>query len=415
MTIQEFWLGFVNYINASALYIVMLLGRSAFLSLPVLLAVLVLRRTVFKKAVFLKGMLWCLFLPLPFIGKMRFFYESSIGIRLFVWWHNLCVKQYWIDWIYLLGIAVFGIYMVYRRRKLYRFVSGLRRQQIGNTELFICDRSVTPFTTGIFHPRIVIPELMVKGFSLEELQVILLHEKVHIRLGHLWVYTLWDILRALLWVNPLLTVCTRYLKEDMEEICDRVAIQRSGETAYDYGRLLLNSLCLLGDESIDAPVAFAGEQEYQSIKERIKRVAYFKPYRKSAAIISVMGSVLIVLGLFVGIRKLSYPNYMERMDISICDMEFHLWELGSQEQLQDVITIDHGYVYIQRDVWQELLQEQGIKEDTYYVSFGGYMKLPGIGGGGNAVYVDAGNEEEVLVIPYFNNDTVLWTWLFKML
>lgn len=415
MTIQEYWMGFANFLNASALYLVMLLGRSVMLSLPVLLAVLLLRRTVFQKRVFLKGMLWCLFLPLPFIGKMRFFYESIPGIRCFIWWHNLCVDHYWVNWLYLLGMTVFGMYILYRRRKLYRFVSSLRKEQAGDTEIFICDRAVTPFTAGVCRPRIVVPEIIRKDFNPKDLEVILLHEKTHIRLGHLWFYTLWDILRILLWVNPLLTICTKYLREDMEEICDRVVIQRSRETAYDYGKLLLNSLRVLGDEAIDTPAAFAGEREYQSIKSRMVQVADFKPYRKSAAVISAVSCVLMVIGIFFGIRQFSYPNYTERMDISIYNMDVQSWELGSQSQFQDVISIDDGFVYIRQDAWNRVLQERGIEEDGYYISFGGYLKLPGIGGGGNAVYVETGTEEELLVIPYFNNDKIIWTRLFKML
>lgn len=415
MTIQEFWLGFVHFLNASAMYIVMLLGRSAFLSVPVLFVVLLLRRTVCREKAFLKGMLWCLFLPLPFMGRMRFFYETGIGVRLFIWWHELCVKHYWIGWIYLLGIAAFGIYIIYRRRRLYRFVSALRRERLGDTELFICDRNVTPFTTGLLRPRIVIPEVMAKDFRSEELQVVLLHEKIHICFGHLWVYTVWDILRVLLWINPLLTVCTRYLKEDMEDICDRAAIQRSGAAACDYGRLLLKSLRLLGNESVDVPAAFAGEREYQRIKDRMRKIVHFKPYRKTAAVISTLCCVLVVAGLFYRIWQVSYPVYLERMDISICDPDFQLRKIGDQEELRDVITIEDGYVCIRRDAWKELLQMQGITADTYYVSFGGYMKLPGVGGGGNAVYVDMNEAEEMMTIPYFNNDTVLWTRLFKLL
>ncbi len=415
MTIQEFWSGFANFLNAGCLYLVMLLGRSAISSLPVLLTVLLLRKTVFKRTVFLKGILWCLFLPLPFVGKMRFFYENRMGVRLFAWWHDLCIEHHWIGWLYLLGIAGLGCYIFCRRRRLYRFVSGLRRETTAGRELFICDRPVTPFTTGLFRPRIVMPEVLVKDFRAEELRMILLHETTHIRLGHLWIYALWDMLRVLLWINPLLTICTGYLREDLEAICDRVTIQRSGAKAYDYGRLLLNSLRLLGDERVDTMAAFAGEQEYRSIRNRIKQVAAFQPYRKPTAVISILGCILLVFGLLFGIRQLSYPVYVEREDVSIWDTKFHLQEIGSQDQLRDVLIIDDGYVYIKRDAWRKVLQEQGVETDTCYVSFGGYLKLPGIGGGGNAVYVDLEEAEEILVIPYFNNDRVLWTRLFKLL
>ncbi|TGY98237.1 hypothetical protein E5329_00165 [Petralouisia muris] len=46
----------------------------------------------------------------------------------------------------------------------------------------------------------------------------ILHEKIHIRLGHLWFYFLWDLLRCLLWPNPFLTLCTGYFRQDLEDI-----------------------------------------------------------------------------------------------------------------------------------------------------------------------------------------------------
>lgn len=47
---------------------------------------------------------------------------------------------------------------------------------------------VTPSTMGVFRHKIVIPEIILKEYSREELQTILLHEKTHIRLGHLLFY-----------------------------------------------------------------------------------------------------------------------------------------------------------------------------------------------------------------------------------
>lgn len=64
------------------------------------------------------------------------------------------------------------------------------------------------------------PEVILKEYDQKEFQAILLHEKTHIRLGHLLCYFLWDILRVLLWLNPFLGIGTKYFREDMEEICD---------------------------------------------------------------------------------------------------------------------------------------------------------------------------------------------------
>ncbi len=51
----------------------------------------------------------------------------------------------------------------------------------------------------------------------------------------------------------------RYLKEDMEDICDRVTIQKGGSTAYEYGQVLLKSVKLLKAEGVEISAAFAGE------------------------------------------------------------------------------------------------------------------------------------------------------------
>ncbi len=37
------------------------------------------------------------------------------------------------------------------------------------------------------------------------------------------------ILRALYWVNPFLTIFQKQFRADMEDVCDRVCIQSSGE------------------------------------------------------------------------------------------------------------------------------------------------------------------------------------------
>lgn len=65
---------------------------------------------------------------------------------------------------------------------------------------------------------VCLPEVILQDYDRKELRTILLHEKTHIRLGHLWCYLLWDILRILLWLNPFLSTGMKYFREDMEEM-----------------------------------------------------------------------------------------------------------------------------------------------------------------------------------------------------
>ena len=69
---------------------------------------------------------------------------------------------------------------------------------VDGTVVRVARLPVTPFAAGILKPVIVMPKVILQTYSTAEIQTILLHEKMHIRLCHLLFYALWDIQRALL-------------------------------------------------------------------------------------------------------------------------------------------------------------------------------------------------------------------------
>lgn len=94
-----------------------------------------------------------------------------------------------------------------------------KREALG-TCIYVTKMPVSPSAIGIFRPKIIMPEVILKKYDQEDLQTILLHEKTHIQLGHLLFYFLWDILRITLWLNPFLTIGTRYSAEKKEELAE---------------------------------------------------------------------------------------------------------------------------------------------------------------------------------------------------
>lgn len=125
MNLEMYW----QFINFCFVYLTTLLGRSVLCSYLILLAVLLLRQTALKRAVFKKGFLWSLFILAPFVGKLKLFYENPFAkayhlaqdwpgaghmavypaaalnflTKIFYQWGNLCVAQPWICRIYLFG------------------------------------------------------------------------------------------------------------------------------------------------------------------------------------------------------------------------------------------------------------------------------------------------------------------------
>lgn len=80
---QELGPSWIGNLNFYFVYLVILLGRSVLVSYLVLVLIVLLRRTGFRKTVFAKGMLWCLLFPVLFVGKLRLFYEHPFLARVF--------------------------------------------------------------------------------------------------------------------------------------------------------------------------------------------------------------------------------------------------------------------------------------------------------------------------------------------
>ena len=278
--IEWHFLNALTILNDCVIYFCIQLGRCVLFSFPAVALVLILRATILKKAVFLRGVVWSIFLIVPFLGKLKLFYENMLICRLFMWWNNICMEYWQVRYGYLIGMIITASRIIWKHKKLHRLVSRMEKSSIDGQEIYINEMAVTPFTTGLIHTRTAVPKVILQNFQTEELKVILFHERTHTRLGHLWYYLLWDIIRVLLWLNPFLTVCRRLFKEDMEDVCDRVTIQKSSKTAYEYGMLLLKCVKLLRSENMGLSATFAGEKDYRDTKQRFVRIASFTPYKK---------------------------------------------------------------------------------------------------------------------------------------
>ncbi len=413
MTVWEFGENVISFFNLSSVYYVIQLLKCVQISFVVFAIVFLLRRTLAKNRVFLKGALWSLFIPVLFAGKIKFFYENTIGILWFSWWNEICKIHIWINWLYLCGILVYAIWLFSKKKKLKKMVAGMEQRKIANTLFYVTKMPVTPSTIGLFRPRIVMPEVILKEYTEEELRIILLHEKTHIRQGHLFFYFLWDILRVLLWLNPLLTTGTKFFREDLEEICDWATIQKSGGKAYGYGQLLLKSMKILQaeKEEFNMFATFAGDKEYRNIRHRVIKIAKYRPYKGIASVSLMAVSVLCMMGVIVWIKACSYGRYNEN------DVLFTYGYDGKEvtffdnnDCLQQMISYDDSYVYVDREAFENYLYRNNATGEICIV-FGGFYKLPGVGGTGCSCYYEFGSKDQTVKIPY---ESPMSDWRVKL-
>ncbi len=413
------WSQFWSFINGCAIYYALQLVRCVIFSFALIGLVMLLRRTLFSKLIFAKGMLWALFLLIPFLGKMKLFYENVLVVKATGWMTGSIMTYTWIAHIYMAGIWISFFYIFGKRIRLQRIVSRMKKQFLGGKLIFITDMNVTPFTVGLIRPKIVLPKVMVDSYSGEEIEAIIRHEQTHIRLGHLWCYFAWDILRCLLWLNPFLTFCQRYFRADMEDMCDRVCIQNSGKTAQEYGQLLLKTLKLLRTEqnNISSVVTYAGEKDFEDIKRRMGKIAHFRSYRKVLCRSMAFVAAALLCIAFVGIGSISYARCNELDDILVYEYNpenGNAVVLDSSNRMQQMISYDDDYVYVDRAAFETFLSEKNAGREIYIV-FGGFQKLPGIGGGGESCLYQVNSDERIVMLPYEKAKDSWSMALFKML
>ncbi len=126
----------------------------------------------------------------------------------------------------------------------------------------------TPFVLGIFRPVVYLP----LGLSERDREMVLAHEKAHLKRRDNWIKPLAFMLLAVHWFNPLVWVAYVLLCRDIESACDERVLRDMGrEERRAYSAALLN--CSVRPRMIGAcPLAF-GEL---SVKGRIKSVLNYK-------------------------------------------------------------------------------------------------------------------------------------------
>ncbi len=408
------WRQLASLINFCAAYYTTQLVRCAAFSFVLIGLVMLLRKIHFSERTFLRGMSWALFLVIPFLGRLKMFYENAAVLK--ATWRITAVTASWLwgDRIYMAGILVTAICIFGKRIRLQRTVSGMEKVMFENVRIYVTDMNITPFTVGLLKPKIVLPKVMADSYSKDELKSVIQHEQTHIRLGHLWFGFAWDMLRCLLWINPLLTVFQKHFRADMEDICDRVCIQSSRRTAHEYGMVLLKTMKLLRSESETAPpsVTYVGEREFADMKRRMGEIAGFRPYRKKLCVGMVATAFLMIAAMLLAVHTHSYARCNESRDILVGNYDGEPQVISyDTEELSQMISYDDRYVYVERQAFEDFLEENNAEGEIWIV-FGGFYKLPGLAGIAESCIYESSSKDRIIQIPY---ESIRNYWYYELL
>lgn len=281
----------------------------------------------------------------------------------------------------------------------------LARWYLGRVRVYISDDGISPFCGGIFRPYIVMPDLYLEPAG-EEIQhltkqgkVLLCHELLHLKYGHILWINLFALLRIYWWFNPLVYLCERGLQQDMEKACDEGCLYYTDTSEQEYGRMLLAMAA--GRETLQPAGAatFLKDRDYHSLKSRISNLkgkSERKRYQTVHKAIGLGCAVMLVLGV-LAVGATSYPRYTRMTELSLYDENLHLICNDSPE-LRAAVQVVDGYLQIDPERMDVCLAQLEAEGEYIYLSYDTIMKVPGAGGGGNVGMIALGDYEDIFYL-----------------
>jgi beta-lactamase regulating signal transducer with metallopeptidase domain len=192
--------------------------------------------------------------------------------------------------IWIAGVAaVFVMTLVQQQRSMRAFGAMTR----GETGLRAA-AAAGPAVIGLLRPRVVIPDDFEDRFSERERELILAHERAHLRAGDTRINALLALLTCVNWFNPMVHIAARLARVDQELACDAAVVERFPGERRIYAEALLKTQLA----SASPPLGCTWPPRSSNLlKERVMMLASKAPGRATR----VVGALLIAIaGLGAG-------------------------------------------------------------------------------------------------------------------
>lgn len=362
------------------------------------LAVLLIRGIYWKsrgRNPYVYGFLWMLPILGLFAGKCRLFERGIFVDGETVFWTifdeiPILGVVYWV----MAGAICLG-YVIAKRRLIWRGkkYSVCMSMEIGGKKCLVrvSDCRHSPYTIGVIHPYIVLPEDFKSRYTTDELEMVLRHEATHIRCRHNLFFCIASVCKCVFWLNPIVHYGVKVFQTDMEIFCDSVAAENGSRV--EYGKLILSEVtgAVPSDNILQKVNFFFSMSECRT---RIKMLAAYRDkfgkYQKK--IFRVTGIVLLVsvAAVLAGSRfVVSGGNGIEAI-LSIedeqtkCQTELTLTE---EEYGRILVEEREDELIIDTKALREKLSQSGYPAGAANIWYESYFFGPGHSGGWRAEIV----------------------------
>lgn len=188
--------------------------------------------------------------------------------------------------LWLLGALLSAAHFALQQRRFLRNLGRLR--ELGDGVLLGSSPEHGPAVVGLLRPRIVLPSDFETRFGPVERELILAHERSHLRRGDIVANALATLLRTLYWFNPLMHYAAARMRHDHELASDADVVAQYPHARRRYADTLLNAqLAVPG-----LPVGCLWQSSHP-LKERILMLNRLSSSQRRKG-----GTALAVLALF---------------------------------------------------------------------------------------------------------------------
>ncbi|KAF1722935.1 TonB family protein [Pseudoxanthomonas wuyuanensis] len=140
---------------------------------------------------------------------------------------------------WITGVLAVLALQIWQQRRFRRWLGPACRRADGLIQAGVSEG--LPAVVGLLRPRIVVPADFDWRYDEQERQLVLEHERVHLRRGDLQVNAVLALLRCVYWFNPLLHLAAQRFRHDQELACDQAVIARFPQQRRGYGEAMLKT------------------------------------------------------------------------------------------------------------------------------------------------------------------------------
>lgn len=179
----------------------------------------------------------------------------------------------------------------------------------------------TPLVFGYFRVTLIVPP---KGYSAEELSMILRHELIHKKYGDMWYKLLIMLVCDLYWFNPVLRIMKSMAFQDVEYVCDeRVVDSIRPEEIQVYGETILKTMKISRKREASPALHFAASKK--SLKNRLGHLFAERHLKRQLLLFLIVVGISLFLMIGIKISVAEAPEVRQENSFGKMYQENHFY------------------------------------------------------------------------------------------